>query len=347
MDDIPHLSHSTVLRALEDPCPNAAQAVVLVRPRAFGFNAQTRETNSFQTRLWGPLEGLDVDEPGADSEPVAAGGREGEAARIAALARAEVDGLALALGGVGVRTIVLEDCEDPPKPDALFANNWVSFHAGGTALLYPLLAPVRRRELRPDLLKELRDRHGVDIKRIIDFSPLAGDGSFLEGTGSLVLDRPRRLALACRSPRTTPEGLRAFARATGYGVLAFDALDEGGRPYYHTNVLLSLGDRFALAALEAIPRVEERRRVRAALEAGGRRLITLSRAQVRDFAANVLEISSARGGTVLALSQRAHAALGEEICAALERWTHLVPVPFGTIETVGGGGVRCALAGVH
>lgn len=262
-------------------------------------------------------------------------------------ARRELDGLICTLQASGARVFVLEDPPEPPKPDAVFPNNWVSFHADGSAVLYPLLSPLRRAEVRREHLEELIRRHGVGIERVIDLTHLADEGVFLEGTGSLVLDRPRGLAFACRSARTSPEGLEAFEAASGYEVLAFDALDEQGLPYYHTNVLMCVGDRFALVALEALPDPRERERVRAACAEDGRTVVELTRAQVRAFAGNVLEVERTGGGSLLALSTRAFEALSGAARRVLSEHVQLVPVPFDTIESVGGGGVRCAVAAIH
>ncbi|MFT5288371.1 MAG: hypothetical protein ACI82F_000426 [Planctomycetota bacterium] len=266
---------------------------------------------------------------------------------IAAAARIEHDGLESALRAAGVRTLLIEDTPDPPKPDALFLNNWVSFHGDGTVILYPMQAPIRQAEVRRDLVDELRAQHGVRIERVIDLTPLAEHGAFLEGTGSLVLDRRRGLAFACRSPRTTPQGLAAFAEATGYRVQAFDSLDASGQPFYHTNVMLCVGDAVALACFDSLPNDDERSALRAALDVPGRIVIDLSRGQVSSFLGNALEVAQADGSPALVMSSRARAALSADQSAALARALPLIVTPFPTIEQVGGGGVRCALAAMH
>lgn len=311
---------------------NAASAVLVVRPAAFGPNPQTAETNV--------LQGAGPRAPG-----------------VLERALDEHAGLVERLRAAGVEVRCVEDTPSPAKPDAVFPNNWVSFHAGGWAVLYPLLCPNRRAEVRPDVLPAvspaLRDpaspaASGVDLRteRVLDLRAEAGAGTVLEGTGSLVLDRARGLALACRSARTTPAGLALFAEATGYRVLAFEALDEAGRPYYHTNVLLGVGEAVALVALEALPSLVEREALREELAAGDRAVVELSRGQVREFAGNVLELRGP-AGPLLALSTRALASLEAGQRRRLEQRVTLVPVPFDTIEQVGGGGVRCALAALY
>ncbi len=164
----------------------------------------------------------------------------------------EFDGLVRRLTDAGVEVVVADDPPEPAKPDACFPNNWVSFHADGTVVLYPMLAPSRRAERRPEHLAAV-ERAGFRIARTIDLSSLEGRGEFLEGTGSLVLDRSSRLAYACLSPRTTPAALAEFCAALGYRAVEFDALGPDGRAIYHTNVLMAVGEGFAVVCAAAIP----------------------------------------------------------------------------------------------
>ena len=302
---------------------NAAPAVVLVRPAAFGHNPETASSNAFQREAGRPP------------------------AEVRREALQELDGLRRRLEAEGVRVFSWEDTPDPPKPDAVFPNNWVSFHADGSALVYPLLSPARRQEVRVELLDELRDRHRVEIARVVDLRTRLEPHEVLEGTGSLVLDRMHGVAFACRSPRTTEAGLRAFAAETGYDVLAYDSVDGGGVPHYHTNVPLALGTEVVLVALEAIRDDDQRARVSVALRRGGRALVELSHAEVAAFAGNVLEVRANDGEPLLVMSERARASFPTQSLRRLERHVRILAVPFDTIETVGGGGVRCALAAMH
>jgi hypothetical protein len=293
---------------------------MLVRPAAFGPNPATAASNAFQ-RGW-----------------------RGTRAGLARAMLAEFHGVVAALRHAGVRAHVFQDTPAPRRPDAIFPNNWVSFHADGTAILYPLAAANRRPERRPEFLAALGDR-GFRLARVIDLAPLEARGWYLEGTGSLVLDRAGRQAFAALSPRTHPAALARFAAATGYRVLAFPTRGPGGQPVYHTNVLLALGQRFALVAAGVIP-APHRAAVLAALAAGGREVIRLDAAQLAAFAGNVLELAG-RSGPCIALSAQAAAALGPALRRRLARHGELLPVPIPTIERVGGGGLRCLLAELY
>ena len=298
---------------------SAAPAVLMVRPARFGWNPETQASNAFQRDA-------------ADLAP-AAGAR----------ARVEFDAVADALRAAGVRVHVVEDRESPACPDAVFPNNWLSLHEDGTAVLYPMLAPNRRLERRHDVLDHLRDA-GYELRRVIDLSPHEACGEFLEGTGSLVLDHAARIAYACRSPRTHAAPLDAFCAALGYAPCLFDAADAAGRPIYHTNVILSVGPSLVVVASDSIA-AADRERVLASLARPERAVVTIDHGQVTQFAGNVLELQAADGARVLALSRAAAQALDATAAATLRSVidrSFAVPIP--TIETLGGGSVRCMLA---
>jgi hypothetical protein len=303
--------------------PPTTDTVLMVRPAAFGHNAETAGTNAFVAPHAGELSD--------------------EAQR---LARREFDALAGRLDDAGVRTVVVEDTPEPQTPDAVFPNNWVSFHGDGTVVLYPMLAPSRRTEVRPDVVALVERALGVRWARVLDLTPLAERGAFLEGTGSLVLDRPARVAFACRSPRTTDEALAAFAGPLGYRVHAFHAHDQRGHGVYHTNVMMALGADFAVCCLGCVPDDGERDRLRRALGDGGRELIEISVPQRDRFAGNVLALRTTGGEPRVVLSARALASLDPPQRRALERHGGLVAPDLQTIEDVAGGGARCMLAEV-
>jgi hypothetical protein len=296
-----------------------AGAVLMVRPASFGANPETADSNRFQR---------------ADARPDDT---------MAALR--EFDGLAARLTAAGVDVQVAEDTLEPTKPDACFPNNWVSFHADGTAVLYPMMAPSRRAERRPELFDGLR-RAGYRIARTVDLSPLEARGEFLEGTGSLILDRPRRIAYACRSPRTTPAALAEFSAALGYRTVAFDALGPDGLPAYHTNVLMALGERFAVVCGVAIPDGKRRAAVLGELEASGRELIDIDVAEMNGFAGNLLALAAGSGAALIAISEAAWQALAPSKRRRLERHGSIMAAPIPTIERLGGGSVRCTIAEV-
>jgi hypothetical protein len=302
-----------------------ASAVLMVRPALFAGNAETAESNSFQTAAL----------PGPDA-----------AAAAAAAAQREFDALAAKLAAAGIRVHSFEGRSAALTPDEVFPNNWLSLHADGTAVLYPMMAESRRRERRLDLLESLQQRHGYRVARIVDLTDFETRGSFLEGTGSLVLDRVQRVAYACRSPRTHADALAEFGRELQYEIVAFDAADRAGRAIYHTNVLMSVGTAFAAICLDAVRDAATRARLRDRLEASGREVVALSFAQLHAFAGNLLALN-AGGRQIIALSTTALASLEERQRLALAAHGELVAADIATIERHGGGSVRCMLAEVH
>lgn len=301
-----------------------AADILMIRPVAFAGNPQTQASNSFQQRDTGAVD----------------------AANQAAALR-EFDTLASALERAGVNVHVFEDTPDPHTPDAIFPNNWVSFHADGSVVLYPMLAENRRLERRLDVLEALHVRHGFRTARIIDLTHHESTGAYLEGTGSLVLDRINRIAYACVSPRTDLDVLGDFGQQLDYDIVAFEAHDANGAAIYHTNVLMSVGERFAAVCSSAI-REEERAAVLKQLHASGRAVVDLTLEQMASFAGNMLEVGSSRTGSVVAMSTQALDALTAAQRTMLEANAGpILAVPIPTIEKLGGGSVRCMLAEVH
>jgi hypothetical protein len=323
MRESPADGHKSSAAAAAQQC---ADAVLMIRPAAFGFNAETAVTNTFQ-------------------HPDAA-----DPAATAQLARAEFEQLAQALKSEGVQVIALEDTAAPPKPDAVFPNNWVSFHACGTVVLYPMQSASRRAERRQDLIEAAVNASGFKLSHLLDLTHYESQGRFLEGTGSLVLDHIARVAYACASPRTHPEVVAEWARELNYEPVIFQAADTGGTPLYHTNVLMCIGARVVVIGSEAIA-ASDRERVLARLAASGREIIEVGQAGIGQFAGNMLELASwdeALGDCrLLVMSQSARRALKPEAFAQLSGCTDAVlTVPVPTIEAVGGGSVRCMIAEV-
>jgi hypothetical protein len=290
----------------------------MVRPAHFGSNPETAASNAFQRSASGTPE------------------------ELLQRARREFDGLVAALRSHGVEVHVIADTPEPVKLDAVFPNNWLSFHEDGTVVLYPLLAPSRRSEVRPEVLSEI-PRVGDGPRRLLDLRVRA-QGEFLEGTGSLVLDRVRRVAYACRSPRTSPDLLAHACRELAYDPVVFHATDARGVAVYHTNVMLSIGTRVALVCLDAIRDGDERRTVERRLRESGRELVAIRLAQMDEFAGNALELRARDGGALLVLSERARRALDPAQRAVLERHAVLVSSELATIEACGGGSARCMIA---
>ena len=294
--------------------------VLMIRPAAFRSNPETAASNAFQD---------------TDAMP---------AEEAAVYALAEFDTAVAALRNMGVTVCVVDDTPTPPRPDAIFPNNWLSTHEDGTAVLYPMQAPSRRLEVRPDILDVLQDNFGYRINRVLDLTPWATRGRFLEGTGSMVLDRSHRIAYACRSPRTHPQVLEVFCEELGFRPVLFDAQDGEGMAIYHTNVQLWIGERVAAACLSAVQSDTERTALQEALLGSGRELLELSQEQMAAFAGNMLELCSADGNHVLAMSASAHAALSEAQIDILRGYAEIAVAGIPSIERCSGGSFRCMLA---
>jgi hypothetical protein len=303
--------------------PQSARAVLMVRPASFGFNPQTAASNAFQQA---------GDAPGsADAQR---------------LALAEFDALAQALQRAGVEVLICADTALPAKPDAIFPNNWVSFHSDGTVALYPMLAPNRRWERRDEILQQVVHEGRFRVSRTVDLTHREAEGKFLEGTGSVVLDRTHRVAYASLSPRTDLDVLGEFAQLLDYELVTFEAHDGTAQPVYHTNVVMAVGTGFAVLCGEAIAHAQHREAVLNTLRASGHDIVDISLRQMHEFAGNILELAPA-GGAVVALSTTAWRSLEAAQRRILEAHAELIPVAIPTIEHMGGGGVRCMLAELH
>ena len=300
-----------------------ASAVLMILPVRFESNPHTAASNRFQ--------GRNPDSPEQQQK---------DAAREFAMLRE-------ALEAAGVTVVSFDDTEEPHTPDAIFPNNWVSFHADGTVVLYPMEAPNRRTERRQDIIDSLADDHGFQVSRVLDLSAHEDAGHYLEGTGSLVLDRANRIAYACLSTRTHLDALGDFAQKMDYEVVAFDAVDRDGAPIYHTNVLMNVGEQLAVICSESIPREEQREAVLASLQSTGHEVVEISFDQMDAFAGNMLELRSASGERVIAMSEQARKSLDPEQLAAIEANATIVSAPIDHIESSAGGSVRCMLAEIH
>jgi hypothetical protein len=293
----------------------------MVRPASFGFHAEAADSNAFAK--------ADQGSPDLNRQVLR-----------------EFDGLSARLAYAGVEVLVLEDRPKPPKPDAIFPNNWVSFHADGSLVLYPMATRARRLERDVEGLRGMLQSSGFQVRHIIDLSFHERHGHFLEGTGSLILDRPGRRAFASLSARTDAHVVADFDDRLDYSTLLFDAHDRAGRPIYHTNVLLSLGTHFAILCAETVC-AEYREVLMAEIEASGRTVIETDFDQLKRFACNLIELKGRDGEPVIALSSAAVDSLRPTQVRTLERFGSLVDAPIPTIEAVGGGSVRCMIADIH
>lgn len=283
----------------------------MVRPCSFGFNPETAESNAFQR----PVEG--------DTQ---------------SLALAEFDAAVSVLRTAGITVHILEDTPQPPKPDALFPNNWFSLHPDGTLVLYPMHSSFRRSEVREDELRRMFPR----IKRTIDLTPHTSRGQFLEGTGSLIFDHESRIAFAAESPRTNAGLAQELCAKLGYELVLFSAT-YAGQPIYHTNVVLSLGEGIAILATETLD-PQQRREIVERLAQSDREVLEISEAQMGCFGANVLALKDCPGNQVFVISQTGLDSMSDEQVKQLLQYGTPIPLKIPTIETVGGGSARCMLA---
>ncbi|MEO6020894.1 MAG: arginine deiminase-related protein [Knoellia sp.] len=266
---------------------------------------------------------------------------------LSTTALAEMDALADALRAAGVTVHVFAD-EDHTRPDSVFPNNWLSTHAGGLIAVYPMYASNRRHERRIDILEMLKSDYRVQT--VVDYSGLEPDGIFLEGTGAMVLDHVSRVAYTARSHRADIAVLERFCTDFGYEPMSFDAVDSGGVPVYHTNVIACIGTDVAMIALEMIPDEQRREQVRERLSVTGRAIVELTEEQIREFAGNAVELcgrtAEGKRRYVMAMSARARRSLRPEQVAVIEEFCEIIAVDIPTIE-LAGGSVRCMIAGVH
>jgi hypothetical protein len=303
--------------------PQLATAVLMIRPVRFESNPMTAESITFQGR--------------SRATP----------AEQNATAQAEFDTLVGQLRDAGITVVVESDTPEPHTPDSIFPNNWVSFHSDGRVVLYPMQAENRRTERRFNIIERLGTGHGYTVRDIVDLSMHEQAGHFLEGTGSMVLDRTNHVAYACLSPRTQLDPLGDFAQRMDYDAMTFDAVDRNGVPIYHTNVLMNVGERVAVVCDAAIPDEAQRAAVLQRLRDTGHEVLLLNYDQLDAFAGNMLELKSRDGDRVVAMSQQAYDSLDEKQTKRLKANGRIVTAAINNIEASAGGSVRCMLAELH
>jgi len=295
--------------------------ILMIRPASFGLNTETAVNNYYQNR-----------------EMLSAF----ENAQLRAIN--EFDGLANLLIENGVEVTVVNDSTEPPKPDSLFPNNWISFHDKSRIVIYPMFAENRRKERRLDVIRSL-----IMQPEILDFTNAESQEQFLEGTGSLVLDRINRIAYAAISPRTNESLVIDWCGKMDYKPIIFRAYQtvDGQRlPVYHTNVVMCVGSEFAVICDECIDDVQERDRVLKSLNQSSKTLIQISEIQMNAFAGNMLEVKNKMGETFIVMSDSAFNSLLEEQKLSLEKFGKILHAPLNCIESLGGGSARCMLAEV-
>ena len=298
----------------------------MVRPHSFRKNEETATNNHYQRDI-------------AQASPE----------EIIERAQEEFDGFVDQLKAAGIEVVVFDEAEPHETPDALFPNNWISTHADGTVALYPMFAPNRRTERREDVPLVLEHQFGFDVRQIIDFTEFESHNKFLEGTGSIVLDRINRKAYAALSDRTDARALEHFCDQLDFEPVAFQALqtvDNQRLPIYHTNVMMSIGSGYAVVCLDCIDSDDERKQVVDAIAQDGLELIAITEEQVNQFAGNMLELTGDEG-PVLVMSASAYQSLVPGQIEKLQQHTTLLHAPMPTIETCGGGSARCMIAEIH
>ncbi|GGD88415.1 citrulline utilization hydrolase CtlX [Planktosalinus lacus] len=303
----------------------ATNTILMVRPAAFRLNEETAVNNYYQTTN-AELKALDANK----------------------LAQEEFDSMVEKLKKAGVNVVLFHDDGSDDTPDSVFPNNWVSFHENGTIALYPMFAVNRRRERREAVIKQL-EKEGFNIESIVDYTPAEDENFFLEGTGSLVLDRINRKAYCALSPRADEELLIEFCEDFEYTPVIFTAYQtvNGERlPIYHTNVMMCVAKDFAVVCLDCIDDKKERKNVVEHLKEDGKEIISITEAQVNQFAGNMLEVLDEKGNSITVMSQSAYDSLTAQQRAGIEKYSTILSSSLNTIETLGGGSARCMMAEV-
>ena len=293
--------------------------LLMIRPAKFSFNEETAINNSFQSK--------ENDEKAHDK------------------ALKEFDEFVNILRKNGVDVTVIKDTALPYTPDSIFPNNWVSFHNDGTVCLYPMYALNRRLERKSQVLQAISDK--FEIKRKVDLTFYEDKNLFLEGTGSMVLDRENKIAFACISPRTDIDVLNEFSKLMDYYTVVFHSVDEKERPIYHTNVMMCIADHYAVVCLESLPIEEEKEKLVKSLEGSGKELIEISFEQMNHFAGNMLQVNNNKNEKLLIMSSQAYHSLNGEQLSKIQAFNRILHSPLYTIERNGGGSARCMIAEVH
>lgn len=296
--------------------------ILMIRPASFGYNEETADNNFFQNK---PANNQAIQQSAVE----------------------EFDNMVSRLRSHDIDVIVFDDTIDPPKPDAIFPNNWFSTSPDAVVSVFPLYAASRRAEKRDDILKWLNEN--FKVKDLQDWSEFEAEGRFLEGTGSMVMDHDNKMIYAAVSARTNISVLEKFAAANGYQAIVFLAKGKDSNPVYHTNVVMTLGENFAVLCEEAIEEEWELIAVRQLLESTGHTIISITKEQMHAFAGNMLQVKnkpslSSEQENFLILSQTAFDSLRKEQKQMLEAYCRLLPIPVPTIENVAGGSVRCMMA---
>ena len=293
--------------------------ILMVRPYQFYFNQQTAANNFFQSNI--NIENANE------------------------LAIAEFDVMVAQLRAHQIKVNVIQDTKDPSTPDAIFPNNWISTHAGGTLCLYPMYAENRRAERKSTVLDFLYSNY--KIQNVLDLTDLEKEGKFLEGTGSMVLDHQNKIAYGCLSERLDKEAFTNWCDKMQFNPITFKAVDDKAQPIYHTNVLMCMGNQFVVICLESIPNELEKQMLLESFLQTNKEVIKISQDQLNHFAGNMLQVFDMHEKPHLIMSEQAHASLHPAQIKSLEKYNPILPISIPTIEALGGGSTRCMMAEIH
>lgn len=297
----------------------APESILMIRPKHFGFNMETSSSNAFQNQS--------------------------EDKDVLAKAIREFDEMLSTLQNAGIDCKVFDDNDVPVTPDSIFPNNWFSTHRDGKLVIYPMAAANRKAEIRADIIEFLQSNY--QVSEIIDLRALHHDEIYLEGTGSIVFDHITRTAYACESPRTNVKHFTQLCAKLGYLPISFLAEDLNGQAIYHTNVMLSVGSDIVIVCSESMSDPVERKMTLKELAKSKKVVIDVDFKSMNNFACNAIELKSSKGEPILVISQRSWDILDDDHKFKIERYLKVLPIGIPTIEEVGGGSVRCMIAGIH
>ncbi|MFT3946470.1 MAG: arginine deiminase-related protein [Agriterribacter sp.] len=289
--------------------------ILMIQPVNFSFNAETAGNNTFQV--------------------------EGKTDNAQQKALEEFEYFVSLLRQHHIDVTIVKDTSFPYTPDSIFPNNWISFHED-TVCLYPMYAPNRRFERKPALLQMLKNKYSIE--KIINLTHYEEKNKFLEGTGSMVLDRENRIAYACLSPRTNLDVLDDFCRQMKYLPVVFNALDKNNTPIYHTNVMMCVADKYVVVCLESIRSRAQKDSLKSTINMTGKKIIPITINQMNHFAGNMLQVKNTKGEQFLVMSSQAYHSLTNKQIKALQIFNPIIHAPLNIIETNGGGSARCMMA---
>lgn len=292
----------------------------MIRPCNFGFNPETATTNIFQKNL--SLSQIEIQNR----------------------ALTEFDNFVKLLSGHKISVEIFDDAPTPVTPDSIFPNNWFSTHED-LLILYPMLTSNRRNEKRKDIIEFLKKKY--TIKKTIDLSYYESENKFLEGTGSIVFDHKNRIGYATISSRTNKMLAEEVCELLNYKTIIFSAADFNGNEIYHTNVMMSIGDGFAIACLDSIKNSSEKKSVRTSLQKSGLEIVEIIFEQMNSFCGNALELQNSGGEKILVMSENAYKAFHKDQLRTLENYAKIIYSSLDTIETIGGGSARCMMAEIY